>query len=158
MILKNRWIHPFLQIILVQFILYFNRPTGVQNSKCGKELNKSCSPNSRDDLCIVFCMYASSRRSGCQLHGEHRAFGSGHGSASVGEHGGLRQLGNAPVVFHPEGVGDQVAWHTSFPKLRAVRLGIKQGCTHRRRMEREAKNGRNGWIHPILLNRPRQNS
>ena len=35
-------IHPFLHIILVQ------------NSSRGKKLNKFCSPNSSDDLCLLF--------------------------------------------------------------------------------------------------------
>ena len=37
-------IHPFLKIVLVQ------------NSQHGKELNKFYSPNSSDDLCLLFCI------------------------------------------------------------------------------------------------------
>ena len=47
------WIHPFLQIILMQFILFF------KSSLC-KELNKFCPSNSSDDICPFFCIYPSS--------------------------------------------------------------------------------------------------
>ena len=73
-------IHPFLQIILMQFILSFksswcnssfssNHPGAIhpflqivleQNSQRGMELNKFCPPNSGDDLCLSFCMHPSS--------------------------------------------------------------------------------------------------
>ena len=47
--MKNRMrIHPFLQIILVQ------------NSQRSNELNQFCSPNSNDDLCLLFYLYPSS--------------------------------------------------------------------------------------------------
>ena len=36
------------------------RPTVVQNSQRGKELNKFCPPISSDDLCLFFCIYPSS--------------------------------------------------------------------------------------------------
>ena len=54
------WINPFLQIILVQFILF------LRSSSCkipirGKELNKFCLPNSSNDLCLFFCIYPSSK-------------------------------------------------------------------------------------------------
>ena len=54
------WINPFLQIILVQFILF------LRSSQCkipirGKELNKFCLPNSSNDLCLFFCIYPSSK-------------------------------------------------------------------------------------------------
>ena len=52
--LKNKMIHPFLHIILVQFILFF------RSSKRGKELNTFCPPNRRDDICPVFCINLSS--------------------------------------------------------------------------------------------------
>ena len=42
------FIHPFLQIILVQ------------NSLGGKEFNKFFPSNSSDDLCLPFCIYSSS--------------------------------------------------------------------------------------------------
>ena len=42
------WIRPFLS----------NWPR--QNSKWGKELNKFCPPNRRDDLCLAFCFHPSS--------------------------------------------------------------------------------------------------
>ena len=45
---RKGWIHPFLQIIVVQ------------NSPRGKELNPFYPPNSSDDLCILFCRYPSS--------------------------------------------------------------------------------------------------
>ena len=46
---SNRYfVHPFLQIILVE------------NSQCGKEMIQFRSPSSSDDLCLRFCMYPSS--------------------------------------------------------------------------------------------------
>ena len=42
--------HPFLQIILVQFILFFR--SSLCNRQRGKILNKFCSHNSSDDLCL----------------------------------------------------------------------------------------------------------
>ena len=43
-------VHLFLHIILVQ------------NSQCGKELNKFCPPNNSNDLCLLFCKNPSSTR------------------------------------------------------------------------------------------------
>ena len=43
--------HPFLQNHPALFEEYI---------QCGKELNKFCSPNSSDDLCLLFCLYPSS--------------------------------------------------------------------------------------------------
>ena len=36
-----------------EFIIFF-KIVRVQNSQCGKELNKFCPPNSSDDLCLLF--------------------------------------------------------------------------------------------------------
>ena len=45
---RKGWIHPIIQILLVQ------------NSQLGMELNKLCPPNSSDDLYLFFCLYPSS--------------------------------------------------------------------------------------------------
>ena len=45
---RKGWIHPILQIVLVQNIYH------------RKEMNKFCPPNSSDDLCLFFCIYPSS--------------------------------------------------------------------------------------------------
>ena len=45
---KKHWIHSILHILVVQ------------NSLHGKEFNKFCPSNSRDDLCLFFCIFPSS--------------------------------------------------------------------------------------------------
>ena len=51
--------HPFLQIILIQFILYF-KLSYCKIAQRGKEFNEFCLSNSSDDLCLFFCIYPSS--------------------------------------------------------------------------------------------------
>ena len=58
-ILKKGWMHPFLQIILIQFILYF-KLSYCKIAQRGKEFNEFCLSNSSDDLCLFFCIYPSS--------------------------------------------------------------------------------------------------
>ena len=53
--------HPILQIVLLQ------------NSQCGKELNKFCPPNISDDLRHFFCLYPSFVGSPHRVHSESSA-------------------------------------------------------------------------------------
>ena len=52
--------HPFQKVALILFILFFKIILEENNSKCSKELNKFCPPNSSNDLCLLFCLYPSS--------------------------------------------------------------------------------------------------
>ena len=58
-IVRIWWIHPFLHIIQVQFILFF-KSSWCKNSQLGKEFNKFCPPNSSGDLCLLFCLHSYS--------------------------------------------------------------------------------------------------
>ena len=52
--------HPFQKVALILFILFFKIILEENNSKCSKELNQFCPPNSSNDLCLLFCLYPSS--------------------------------------------------------------------------------------------------
>ena len=58
-ILKKGWMHLFLQIILIQFILYL-KLSYCKIAQRGKEFNEFCLSNSSDDLCLFFCINPSS--------------------------------------------------------------------------------------------------
>ena len=57
---QDKFIHSFIHPVnRVAFIQFF-KIVLVQNSWRGKELNYFCPPNSRDDLCLFFCIYPPS--------------------------------------------------------------------------------------------------
>ena len=51
------WIRPFLQIILLQFILFFKSPLCYICSVAWNGMNFFRPPNSSDDLCLLFCLF-----------------------------------------------------------------------------------------------------
>ena len=51
------WTRPFLQIILLQFILFFKSPLCYICSVAWNGMNFFRPPNSSDDLCLLFCLF-----------------------------------------------------------------------------------------------------
>ena len=51
--------HPFRQVVCILFILFI-KIILVENREHGKELHQFRPPSSRDDLCLLFCLYPSS--------------------------------------------------------------------------------------------------
>ena len=56
---RIRWIYPFLQIILVQFILFFTSTYSSAKQQAQQGIDKFCYPSRSDDLCLFFCAYLS---------------------------------------------------------------------------------------------------
>ena len=51
------WIHPFLEIILVQFILFFKLSYRAKQLALLRNFNKFCPPNSSDDLSLLSVLF-----------------------------------------------------------------------------------------------------